>query len=318
MPLTANQIAPEGQGSDFYLSSIRAVLKNWAELGQGVDIPPLANIPNQGTAANLRDIAGFLAAIAQTQPSGGGAGLASASGLVIPGDATLVEIAPQTSAGAETLTLYTAPAGKRAYIPHVAYKNPTGGSINAYASVRISGTNYRISPVGPIASTVSSVSPSHGFLLNPGESLMVTLDATGLIIRPAAALVWDSTDADGPKRETLTTIGSGNNLLFTAPARGAMVLGAVNGMQIWLPSFAFLQSSGGSINYAFHTLNVGETASASTRVATLAAAASDALVQTQFSNAVLRLAPGQSVVLETSGAVAPAIAWMIWQPVTAA
>ncbi len=66
MPANYNLIAPEGLGDDFYIQRIRAIVKQISERGLGLPITEFSDLPTQGKAGDLRDIACYLADFAES------------------------------------------------------------------------------------------------------------------------------------------------------------------------------------------------------------------------------------------------------------
>lgn len=113
-----------------------------------------------------------------------------------------------------TTDLYTAPAGKRAAIYNGLLYNTNGVSVTAQYKVKISGVYYNLSTIATITTLSNSGSPFYGIVLEPGESIAVTTNNTGINVT-LNIVEFDATCAFFSKKMQLS---NGNNTLYTCPS----------------------------------------------------------------------------------------------------
>lgn len=143
---------------------------------------------------------------------GGGTSPVGANGLPTT---TTFPIADAIVGSSGNLTLYTTPAGKRAYVFIGSVFNPTGSTILIQQSNLINGV-YRVQ--SSLASAGAGVVTGYGgaIVLEPGEALVASSSAAGLNINDRIMEFPSS----GPYLTASTTVGTANTLLtmYTAGA----------------------------------------------------------------------------------------------------
>lgn len=124
--------------------------------------------------------------------------------------------------------LYTVPSGRKAVVLDYLATNNTGGTIQHYPQIKISGNYYRIgatqsdNPATLGHNYGMSGSRSAPILLNAGESFAVNASAVDLAIW---AMIIEFDDSSLLARADLRTWSAGNNILFTVPAGKTVAMG---------------------------------------------------------------------------------------------
>jgi hypothetical protein len=104
--------------------------------------------------------------------------------------------------------------------------NTTGGSVNVYPEIKISGTYY---PLGSLtsAATVAAVNFAIAYVMEPGETLAFNTNSTASVNFTFDVKVID--DTAPIKSAKLTSYASGNNTLYTcATGKVCEIYGATN------------------------------------------------------------------------------------------
>jgi hypothetical protein len=151
--------------------------------------------------------------------------------------------------------LYTAPAGKRAFLMgSIGTMNTTVGNITLLPEVKIGGNYYRLNTTA--TNTLAGFSNVAGFgslfILEPGDGISVSTSALGLNVF-LRVMEFPSTYAFYSPR--LTTFVASTNTLYTVPTgKSSNIVGGVSGLSVFTQGDLFYSNqSGGAVTL---TLNI--------------------------------------------------------------
>ncbi|HRH54653.1 MAG TPA: hypothetical protein PLN38_15095 [Chitinophagales bacterium] len=158
--------------------------------------------------------------------------------------------------------LYTVPAGKRALISAgTNIYNNTGGAINCYRQIKVSGSYYRISATtSATANALTLVNSSIPIILEAGESIVINAASTGCT---AHQLIIEFDNTSTYKSPKILSLANGDNTLYQVPANYMAFLPTPNtgaGVQL-TPSLCVFNSSGGLRTYVLYNVKSGQAVS---------------------------------------------------------
>lgn len=249
--------------------------------------PGNAVIPKAGSDGRLAP--GFLQPVA---PSG-----------FIPISGAIWRSALVSNAAIGTTDAYTAPALKRAYVAQMSYHNSAGGAVIISASSKTSGAYARRTIDISVTLNTSGIKEI-GFVLEPGESIALVANATGLNAW-FRVLEYDSSNPFYSPR--LDSLASGNNTLYTVPVgKTAKVLAPPNFTAGSGGTIFYLNFSGGTRATKYYVVPSGGAVGLGNQISLSAGAGNSTLLQV---NNIPEMATGDFLVVNTDAATTTQIAW---------
>lgn len=238
---------------------------------------------------------------------GGGGGSPVSSGLP-PLTGTAYKRAFVSGLASGDNIVYTAPAGKRAYINAFGVYNTSGGSLNFYPTWVISSTHYKFSGTLACGANASNqVATSVAIILEPGESFGINVSGTGMN-GYARVVEYDNTTKVYAAKK-YSSWSSGDNTIYTVPAAtSAMLIDGVGMMAQNVTSLNYYNLSGGSRNIIWYNVESGGSVTSTRQVSATIAVANDAK-----SNAVqsMGMATGDFISLNTNSSSDTQFAWIL-------
>ena len=211
--------------------------------------------------------------------------------------------------GTGDVDIYTAPAAKRALIEFIGGFNPSAGIINWYPEIKSGGSYYRIAAAIAAGANSAAGSAAAGIILEPGETLSVHTDGTGLNLS-ASAIQFDSTS---PLRTVkLTGMSTGDNTLYTVPTgKTALVLAANPFITNAASVVPVVADSGGAriVNICAVPFG-GSTACASNAATEIAGQSVTASTRANVAAGGLTMAAGDFLVVDIAAGAATQLAWV--------
>lgn len=164
--------------------------------------------------------------------------------------------------------IYTVPAGKSFFVSSINIFNGSGGTNTIYATVKVSGTYYRISSSSTLA-TNSSASPYTNMIFSAGDVLAINCTATDANCFISGILFDDTSNFKGAR---LLGLSTGDNTLYTCPSgKVAYLIGSsiIDGAG----AMPFINGSGGSISVYYNLVPSAGSPTTSNKMASASVAA---------------------------------------------
>jgi hypothetical protein len=209
--------------------------------------------------------------------------------------------------------VYTAPAGKRAFIYNLRVFNSGGSLSRATTFFKSGGNYYQVAAIQSFNATTGGYLLSYPLILEPGESIAVQANNTGLNVW-GDIIQYDSTT--GPKMVSVLALANGNNTIYTVPAGKTAMILPVNGSynQQILPNIRIFNSSGGTRTYTMYFVPSGGSPG-STNQCTIAKTAATSNYLSLSSGFSSTLAAGDFVVINTDSGTASQYAFLLVQEI---
>jgi len=202
-----------------------------------------------------------------------------------------------------TTDIYTAPALKRAYIRSFQAFNSTVGSIVVSVSLKSSGTYYRLTN-NQTVTTLNNTALIPGIVLEPGESVAVVTDATGLNAWFRIEEYDSSVPLYSPR---LISVASGDNTLYTVPpSKSAIVLGGSTSTSGVGTVFAS-NATAGTRTYKYYVVSSGGVTGTNNQITGATVLTNTVATAQSFGT----MATGDFIVYNTDAATAGQVVWTV-------
>lgn len=173
------------------------------------------------------------------------------------------------SGGAGDIDVYTAPAGKRAFVISTQVNNTSGGTITWHYETKIGGTYYRIlgQPSSSIAAQTGAFSVNQIYCIEAGETFSINVSGAnfGYLLN---IMEFDNTSPLKTVKITSATMVNGDNSFYTVPAGKIAVPILPSALGIWgSGNFNYENDSGATRTISVYAVPNGQAISNSYKIA---------------------------------------------------
>lgn len=188
------------------------------------------------------------------------------------------------------------PSGYKLWTPYITIGNPTAGTISGnIVSVVRGGVPYQIVQAFNVSLANMTFFGGYAFLY-PGDTLRLTAAGAGLNLGIRGFLFPD----DGDLKLFSAPVVNGNNVIYTCPVGKKATVVPYNGQLITYFAMQLMNTSGGTANYYFHAVPVGDVVQDANKIGARLSVGSG-VASTMLINGGIEITAGGSFVLVTTG-----------------
>lgn len=206
--------------------------------------------------------------------------------------------------------IYTPPVGKKALIfLNSRYYNPPGVSATLFQQLKIAGIYYRINFNRVLLSDGTFIEAINSMIvLNSSQTISMNVIGQAGPNCFFSAIEFDESNL--LSSSITTQLSLGNNIIYTVPLnKTASILGAANSSICFNGAVSVANSTGGSLNYAFHNVPNGGVVDNTNKAAPIITINNLNQVVTNIPGS---MQVGDSVVVVSPSAAAGQMAWVTY------